>query len=164
MAAINRGDRTTASSLAQQVLAADKGNVDAEDLLATSGAPGEIRRLTILFADLVDSTKLSTHVEPETYRLLVSRYRERTLEIISRFGGHVGSTKGDGLLAVAGCRKGCIYRGSDQILAELLSKLAGCETCSAAVEAAKLSASKSMEVPQKARYYGALLLCSKSSP
>ena len=102
MAAINRGDRTTASSLAQQVLAADKGNVDAEDLLATSGAPGEIRRLTILFADLVDSTKLSTHVEPETYRLLVSRYRERTLEIISRFGGHVGSTKGDGLLAVFG--------------------------------------------------------------
>ena len=39
MAAINRGDRTTASSLAQQVLAADKGNVDAEDLLATSDDP-----------------------------------------------------------------------------------------------------------------------------
>ncbi len=102
VAAINRGDRTTASSLAQQVLAADKGNVDAEDLLATSGEPGEIRRLTILFADLVDSTKLSTHVEPETYRLLVGRYRERTLAIINRFGGHVGSTKGDGLLAVFG--------------------------------------------------------------
>ena len=92
----------TASSLAQQVLAADRGNVDAEDLLATSDEPGEIRRLTILFADLVDSTKLSTRVEPETYRLLVGRYRERTLEIINRFGGHVGSTKGDGLLAVFG--------------------------------------------------------------
>ena len=102
VAAINRGDRTTASTLAQQVLATDKGNIDAEDLLATSDEPGEIRRLTILFADLVDSTKLSTHVEPETYRLLVGRYRERTLEIINRFGGHVGSTKGDGLLAVFG--------------------------------------------------------------
>lgn len=41
VAAINRGDRMTASSLAQQVLAADRGNVDAEDLLATSDEPGE---------------------------------------------------------------------------------------------------------------------------
>ena len=32
----------------------------------------------------------------------MGRYRERTLEIINRFGGHVGSTKGDGLLAVFG--------------------------------------------------------------
>ena len=58
VAAINRGDRTTASSLAQRVLATDKVNIDAEDLLATSDDPGEIRRLTILFADLVDSTKI----------------------------------------------------------------------------------------------------------
>ena len=40
VAAINIGDRMTASSLAQQVLVADKGNVDAEDLLATSDEPG----------------------------------------------------------------------------------------------------------------------------
>ena len=66
VAAINRGDRVTANSLAQQVLTADKGNVDAEDLLATSDEPGEIRRLTILVADLVDSTDLSGRVEPET--------------------------------------------------------------------------------------------------
>jgi alkyl sulfatase BDS1-like metallo-beta-lactamase superfamily hydrolase len=39
VAAINRGDRVTANSLAQQVLTADKGNVDAEDLLATSDEP-----------------------------------------------------------------------------------------------------------------------------
>ena len=66
VAAINRGDRVTANSLAQQVLTADKGKVDAEDLLATSDKPGEIRRLTILVADLVDSTDLSGRVEPET--------------------------------------------------------------------------------------------------
>lgn len=66
VAAINRGDRVTANSLAQQVLTADKGKVDAEDLLATSDEPGEIRRLTILVADLVDSTDLSGRVEPET--------------------------------------------------------------------------------------------------
>ena len=77
-------------------------NADAEDLLAAPGDGGEIRRLTILFADLVDSTVLSTRVEPETYRMLVGRYRDLVLGIVNRFEGHVGSTKGDGLLAVFG--------------------------------------------------------------
>ena len=58
--------------------------------------------MTILFADLVDSTVLSTRVEPETYRLLVGRYRDLVLGVVDRFEGHVGSTKGDGLLAVFG--------------------------------------------------------------
>jgi hypothetical protein len=80
VAAINRGDRATATALAGQVLAADSSNAEAEDLLATPSDPGEIRRLAILFADLVDSTVLSTRVEPETYRLLVGRYRELASE------------------------------------------------------------------------------------
>ncbi len=63
---------------------------------------GEIRRLTILFADLVDSTALSTQVEPETYRLVVGRYRDLVLRIVNHYEGHVGSTQGDGLLAVFG--------------------------------------------------------------
>jgi class 3 adenylate cyclase len=56
----------------------------------------------MFFADLVDSTALSTQVEPETYRLVVGRYREQVLRIVNRYEGHVGSTKGDGLLAVFG--------------------------------------------------------------
>ena len=75
VAAINRGDRVAASALADQVLAVDEGNVEAEDLLTAPGDAGEIRRLTILFADLVDSTVLSTRVEPETYRMLVGATR-----------------------------------------------------------------------------------------
>ena len=102
VAAINRGDRMAATALAGQVLAADEGNAEAEDLLAVPGSSGEIRRLTILFADLVDSTALSTRVEPETYRMLVGRYRDQVLGIVDRYEGHVGSTKGDGLLAVFG--------------------------------------------------------------
>jgi class 3 adenylate cyclase/tetratricopeptide (TPR) repeat protein len=100
--AINRGDRATATALAGQVLAVDEGNAEAEDLLAAPGDAGEIRRLTLFFADLVDSTVLSTRVEPETYRLLVGRYREMVLRIVKRYEGHIGSTKGDGLLAVFG--------------------------------------------------------------
>jgi class 3 adenylate cyclase len=58
--------------------------------------------LTIFFADLVDSTVLSTRVEPETYRLLVGRYRELVLSAVQRYEGHIGNRAGDGLLAVFG--------------------------------------------------------------
>ncbi|HEY2503266.1 MAG TPA: adenylate/guanylate cyclase domain-containing protein [Mycobacterium sp.] len=102
VAAINRGDRAAATALAGQVLEADSANADAEDLLAAPSDPGEIRRLTIFFADLVDSTVLSTRAEPETYRLLVGRYREQVLRAVNRYEGHIGSTKGDGVLAVFG--------------------------------------------------------------
>ena len=101
--AINTGDRATASALAQQVLAVDSGNQDAEDLLATPAAgTGELRRLTILFADVVDSTALSTRIEPEVYRTVIGRYRQQVNDIVNRYEGHVFSTKGDGLLAVFG--------------------------------------------------------------
>ncbi|MGH3598086.1 MAG: ATP-binding protein, partial [Mycobacterium sp.] len=99
--AINRGDRATADALAGQVLAVDGANLDAEELLAAPDS-GEIRRLTIMFADLVDSTALSTRVEPETYRTVVGSYRDEVLHIVDRYEGHIGSTKGDGLLAVFG--------------------------------------------------------------
>lgn len=60
VAAINRGDRMAASALAGQVLVVDRGNAEAEVLLTAPGEGGEIRRLTILFADLLGSTALST--------------------------------------------------------------------------------------------------------
>ena len=100
--AINAGDRATATALAGQVLAVDGSNPDAEDLLAVPARHGEIRRLTIVYVDLVDSTALSTRLEPEAYHTLVGRYRQDVLRIVDRYGGHVGSTKGDGLLAVFG--------------------------------------------------------------
>ncbi|MET0699200.1 MAG: adenylate/guanylate cyclase domain-containing protein [Mycobacterium sp.] len=100
--ALNSGDRETADALAGRVLAVDSSNLDAEELLSTSDGQGEIRRLTMLFADLVDSTALSARIEPEVYWTVVGRYREEVLKIIGRYEGHVYSTKGDGLLAVFG--------------------------------------------------------------
>lgn len=100
--AINDGDRVTATSLAGQVLSVDPDNPEAEDLLAASPGGGEIRRLATMFADLVDSTALSTRLEPEPYRMLVGSYRNRTLRIIERYGGHVSWIKGDGLFAMFG--------------------------------------------------------------
>jgi class 3 adenylate cyclase/DNA-binding Lrp family transcriptional regulator len=100
--ALAQGDRATANLLAGQVLAVDRGNPDAEDLLAAPVDSGEIRRLTIMFADLVDSTALSTQVEPEVYRTVVGRYKELVRDAIGRYEGHIGSIKGDGLLIVFG--------------------------------------------------------------
>ncbi|WP_231983641.1 adenylate/guanylate cyclase domain-containing protein [Mycobacterium sp. E2733] len=102
VAAINRGDRATASVLAERVLAVDVGNVEAEDLLSAPASGGEMCRLTLLFTDLVESTALSTRIDPETYRTIVGRYRDQVLAIVDRYGGHVSSTKGDGLFAVFG--------------------------------------------------------------
>jgi class 3 adenylate cyclase/tetratricopeptide (TPR) repeat protein len=100
--AINDGDRATATTLAGQVLSVDRNNTEAEDLLAAPARYGEIRRLTIMFADLVDSTALSTRLEPETYRTLVGRYRDDVRGIVDRYEGHISSIKGDGLLVVFG--------------------------------------------------------------
>lgn len=100
--AINRGDRVTADILAGPVLAADGSSRDAEDLLSTPTDSGEIRRLTMLVADLVDSTALSTRIEPEVYRTVVGGYRDIVRRIVARYEGHIGSTKGDGVLAVFG--------------------------------------------------------------
>ena len=81
---------------------ADEFDAEADDMLACPVEGGEIRRLTMLFADLVDSTALSTQVEPEIYRRLVGRYREQVIRIVNRYEGHIGSTQGDGLLAEFG--------------------------------------------------------------
>ena len=78
------------------------GPADAEDLSAPFGDAGEILRLVVFFADLVDSTALSTQVEPETYRLVVGRYREQVLRVVHEYGGQIGSTKGDGLVGLFG--------------------------------------------------------------
>ena len=102
--AINAGDQVTANALAERVLAVDSDNPDAEDLLVAAEAIGadELRRMTIVFVDVVDSTALSTRIEPENYHTVISRYRHQVNEIIDRYEGHVFSTKGDGLLAVFG--------------------------------------------------------------
>lgn len=100
--ALAEGDRDTANAMAGEILAVDRANPDAGDLLAAPVGQGELRRLTMLYADLVDSTELSSRLEPEVYRAVVGRYRELVNATVETSGGHIGSTKGDGLLAVFG--------------------------------------------------------------
>ena len=101
--AVNRGDITTAHDLANRVLASDASNLDAGTLLSADLPPGELRRLTIVFCDLVDSTALSGRLDPESYRTLLARYKAICRRVIEdRSGGHIAMVKGDGILAIFG--------------------------------------------------------------
>lgn len=64
---------------------------------------GELRRLTIMFSDVVGSTELSGRQEPEAYRELMRGYRAACRDVIeSRFEGHILQLKGDGTLSTFG--------------------------------------------------------------
>jgi len=62
----------------------------------------ERRQLTVMFCDLVDSTKLSNQLDPEEYREVVRAYQSACTEVITRFDGHIAQLLGDGLLVYFG--------------------------------------------------------------
>jgi predicted ATPase/class 3 adenylate cyclase len=62
----------------------------------------ERRQLTILFCDLVGSTKLSTKLDPEDLRGIISSYHRCCTELVERNGGFVAKYMGDGVLAYFG--------------------------------------------------------------
>jgi class 3 adenylate cyclase/predicted ATPase len=62
----------------------------------------ERRQLTVMFCDLVDSTKLSSQLDPEDYRAVVREYQKVCSEVITRFDGHIAQLLGDGLLVYFG--------------------------------------------------------------
>jgi class 3 adenylate cyclase/predicted ATPase len=68
----------------------------------TPGAEAERRQLTVLFCDLVDSTVLSSRLDPEELRELVQAYQKACSEVIARFEGHIAQLLGDGLLVYFG--------------------------------------------------------------
>src|SRR5262245_25684532 len=66
-------------------------------------SPGaERRQLTVMFCDLVDSTKLSSQLDPEDWRDVVRAYQQVCSEVITRFDGHIAQLLGDGLLVYFG--------------------------------------------------------------
>jgi class 3 adenylate cyclase len=62
----------------------------------------ERRQLTVMFCDLVDSTKLSRQLDPEDWREVVRAYQRVCTEAIQRYEGHVAQLLGDGLLVYFG--------------------------------------------------------------
>lgn len=63
---------------------------------------GELRQLTIMFCDLVDSTQLCERLSPEQWQQVVLLYQQTSAAVIERFGGTIAQYLGDGLLVYFG--------------------------------------------------------------
>jgi class 3 adenylate cyclase len=66
--------------------------------------PGDAdrRQLTVMFCDLVDSTALSTRLDPEDMRKIVAAYYRGCADVIIKAGGFIAKYLGDGVLAYFG--------------------------------------------------------------
>jgi class 3 adenylate cyclase len=81
----------------------DVSPAQVETIPAISHTPeAERRQLTVMFCDLVDSTKLSSQLDPEEYRDVVRAYHTACTEVIRRYDGHIAQLLGDGLLVYFG--------------------------------------------------------------
>ena len=65
-------------------------------------ADGQRRQLTVVFADLVDSTAWCQALSPEAWRELVLGFQRAAVDVLQRHGGVVAQYLGDGLLAYFG--------------------------------------------------------------
>jgi len=63
---------------------------------------GERRHLTVLFSDLVGSTEIASHLDPERWREIVADYHHAAATVIERYGGSVAQYLGDGVMAYFG--------------------------------------------------------------
>jgi class 3 adenylate cyclase/predicted ATPase len=93
----------------RKMLAAIAGVADGEQTSAqpasTEPKPqdtAERRQVTVMFSDLVGSTALSTRMDPEDLREVISAYQKCVAETVRRFGGHVAKYMGDGVLVYFG--------------------------------------------------------------
>jgi class 3 adenylate cyclase/tetratricopeptide (TPR) repeat protein len=62
----------------------------------------ERRQLTVLFVDLVASTELATHLDPEDMSDILRLYQTIVADEVNRLGGYVAKLMGDGALAYFG--------------------------------------------------------------
>jgi class 3 adenylate cyclase/tetratricopeptide (TPR) repeat protein len=72
-------------------------NPDAGSTLA-----GELKQVTVLFCDIVNSTPLTERLGPEAMRDLVHAFLEASLAEVRRYGGSAPQFTGDGFMAVFG--------------------------------------------------------------
>lgn len=72
------------------------------ELQADTDATGGRRYLTVLFADLCESTRLGDLLEAEHYAEMLGAMRALCREIVPRHGGRIARLQGDGMLAIFG--------------------------------------------------------------
>ncbi len=62
----------------------------------------ERRQLTVMFCDLVDSTVLSSRLDPEDLQDVIRRFLDACSQTIVRFNGYIAKYMGDGMLVYFG--------------------------------------------------------------
>jgi class 3 adenylate cyclase/predicted ATPase len=62
----------------------------------------ERRQLTVMFCDLVDSTALSRHLDPEALQDIVRRFLDTCSQAIARYEGYIARYMGDGMMVYFG--------------------------------------------------------------
>jgi predicted ATPase/class 3 adenylate cyclase len=62
----------------------------------------ERRQLTVVFVDLVGSTALAVHLDPEDMREIIGAYHRCVADTVARLGGFVAKYMGDGVLVYFG--------------------------------------------------------------
>jgi class 3 adenylate cyclase/tetratricopeptide (TPR) repeat protein len=67
-----------------------------------AGPRSELRQVTVMFCDIVGSTRLSVRLDPETYRDVLAAFRELCVGAARHMGGDVARYLGDGLLIAFG--------------------------------------------------------------
>jgi class 3 adenylate cyclase len=70
-----------------------------------TGAPraaGEQRHLTVMFCDIVDSTRLASTLDLESLQCLVDAYQHQVASCAARYDGFVAKFMGDGVLVYFG--------------------------------------------------------------
>ena len=60
--------------------------------MSAGAASAERRQVTVMFSDLVGSTALSTRMDPEDLRQVISAYQKRVADTVGHFGGFGRST------------------------------------------------------------------------
>lgn len=65
-------------------------------------AEAERRLITVLFCDMVGSTRLSGRLDPEDWRDLLRLYQRECAAVLQPLGGHIAQYLGDGILAYFG--------------------------------------------------------------
>jgi len=73
-----------------------------EQPVTVAPADGERRHLTALFCDLVGSTEISAHLDPEEWHDIAAQYQRTATQAVTQLGGHVAKYLGDGLVAYFG--------------------------------------------------------------
>ena len=62
----------------------------------------ERRQITVMFCDLVDSTKLASRIDPEDFRWVMQAFQKSCGAVIERHGGHISQYRGDAIEAYFG--------------------------------------------------------------